>query len=90
MPPQVNKEAFSQALAELGHNPTEYAGRRLSLANMVQIYEIDEDIILDAIDQKHIAAHYDYSNDTIWVDALDAAHFYYCIKTEAPLYSSNG
>ena len=41
---------------------------------MSALYEIDQDAILDAIELKHIAAHYDFSNDTIWVDALDAAH----------------
>ena len=54
---------------------------------MSELYEIDTDHILDAIDRKLISAHYDYNADIIWVDALDAAHFFYCIKNEAHLYS---
>ncbi|MFW7377421.1 MAG: hypothetical protein ACOH5I_01275 [Oligoflexus sp.] len=80
MSPQVDKETFRQALTELGHNPDHYAGKRISLSGMSELYEIDQDLILEAIDGKKIAAHYDYQNDTIWVDALDAAHFYYCIR----------
>ena len=88
MPPQVNKEAFSKALVEMGHDPNSYSGKRLSLSGMSKLYEIEEENILEAIDRKLIAAHYDYCNDTIWVDALDAAHFFFCIKNEAHLYSS--
>jgi len=87
MPPQVSREAFASALLELGHNPDTYRGQRLSLSSMCELYDIDDDIILDAIDLKQIAAHYDYLNDTIWVDALDAAHFFFCIKSEAHLYA---
>jgi len=88
MPPQVSKEAFASALKELGHDPDKYRGQNLSLAGMSELYEIEEDTILEAIDLRHIAAHYDYHHDTIWVCALDAAHFYYCIKSEAHLYSA--
>jgi hypothetical protein len=87
MPPQVSRQDFELALREMGHDPTEYKGKKLSLAGMVGIYEIEEDIIIEAIKRKHIAAHYDYNKDTIWIDALDAAHFYYCIRTEAHLYA---
>ena len=80
MPPQVSREAFASALLELGHNPDTYRGQRLSLSSMCELYDIDDDI-------KQIAAHYDYLNDTIWVDALDAAHFFFCIKNEAHLYA---
>lgn len=85
--PQVDKASFTNALAEMGHDPANYSGKKLSLAAMSELYEIDQDIIVEAIDRKHIAAHYDYSNDTIWVDALDAAHFFYCTRAEAPLYA---
>lgn len=90
MPPQVSKETFASALAELGLDPNEYRGQRLSLAGMCELYDLQEDLVLEAIDLRHIAAHYDYLKDTIWVDALDAAHFFYCLKSEAPLYSPNG
>jgi hypothetical protein len=87
MAPQVDRETFKKALTELGHDPNAYINKKLSLEGMAQLYEIDEEHILDAIDKRAIAAHYDYSNDTIWVDALDAAHFYFCIRNEAHLYS---
>jgi hypothetical protein len=88
MPPQVTKEAFASALLDMGHNPDDYAGKRLSLAGMCELYDLEEDTILEAIELRHIAAHYDYMNDTIWVDALDAAHFFFCIRSEAHLYSA--
>ncbi len=87
MPPQVTKEEFASALVDMGYDPKEYSGQRLSLNGMCDLYKLDQDIVLDAIDLRHIAAHYDYLNDTIWVDALDAAHFYYCIRSEAHLYA---
>ena len=89
MPPQVTREAFASALIDLGHNPETYKGQRLSLEGMCDLYELHSDAILEAIDRKHIHAHYDYHADTIWVDALDAAHFYFCLQNEAHLYSSN-
>lgn len=89
MPPQVSKEAFSHALVELGMDPDLYRGQRLTLLGMCELYDLGEDLVLEAIDRRHIAAHYDYLADTIWVDALDAAHFFYCLKNEAHLYSSN-
>lgn len=88
MPPQVEKKIFAQALREMGHSPEDYLGKRLSLAGMCELYELDQEHILAAIERKLIDAHYDYSRDTIWVDALDAAHFYFCIRNEAHLYSS--
>lgn len=85
--PQVDKDAFKSALSELGHNPSDYIGKRLSLDSMAELYELSSELILEAIDCKSVAAHYDYTNDTIWIDALDAAHFYYCIQSEAHLYA---
>jgi hypothetical protein len=82
VPPQVSKELFSEALRELGHKPEEYQGKKLSLNGMSDLYGLNQDSILDAIDGRHIAAHYDYQNDTIWIDALDAAHFYFCVVSE--------
>jgi hypothetical protein len=89
MPPQVSKETFADALRELGHDPDLYRGQRLTLSGMCELYELEQDLVLEAIDHRHIAAHYDYMADTIWVDALDAAPFYFCIKNEAPLYSAS-
>ncbi len=82
MPPQIDKRMFALALKELGHDPDEYSGQRLSLSGMAELYELQEEYILDAIDKRQVSAHYDYAKDTIWVDALDAAHFYYCLKNE--------
>ena len=88
MPPQVSKRDFELALVELGHDPAEYRGKRLSLDGLCTVYGIEEDIVLEAIKRRHIDAHYDYQADTIWVDALDAAHFFYCIRSEAHLYAA--
>lgn len=78
---QISKETFAQALKELGHDPGAYNGQRVSLAGMCELYELEETIVLEAIENKVIHAHYDYRHDTIWVDALDAAHFFYCIRS---------
>lgn len=88
MPPQVTKDAFASALQEMGHNPDDYAGKKLPLSGMCELYQLKYDTVLEAIELRHIAAHYDYMNDTIWVDALDAAHFFFCIRNEAHLYSA--
>lgn len=88
MPPQVSKKMFVKALSELGHDPRAYEGKRLTLEGMSELYGLDPDAILEAVDLHHLAAHYDYGNDTIWVDALDAAYFHYCVKAEAHLYSA--
>jgi len=82
---QVSKRAFAEALRELGHDPGQYDGKRLSLAGMVDLYNVEEDVVISAIRNKDIAAHYDYQNDTIWIDALDAAHFYYCLSSARAL-----
>lgn len=87
MSPQVSKEMFSTALREMGLNPEEFSGQRLTLEGMCKLYELEEDAVMDAVDLKKIAAHYDYRNDVIWVDALEAAHFYYCVKNESPFYA---
>ena len=86
MPPQVTREDFEIALRELGHSPDEYRGKKLRVDAFCEIYGIEEDIVLEAIKLLHIDAHYDYRMDTLWVDALDAAHFYYCIQSEAPRF----
>ena len=88
MPPQVTKDEFVSALNDLGHDPQQYHGQRLTLDGMSELYEMDQDTILEAIDLKHINAHYDFKKDTIWVDALDAAHFFYCVQSEAKFYSA--
>jgi hypothetical protein len=71
----------------MGHDPDDYRGKRISLSGMCELYELDQDLVLEAIDLRHIAAHYDYHADTIWVDALDAAHFFFCVRSEAHLYA---
>lgn len=86
---QVEKTLFIQALEELGHDPSHYADQRLTLEGMSELYELDTDIIVDAIDKKVIAAHYGYKNDDIWIDGLEAAYFYFCTRNEAHLYSRN-
>ncbi|RYZ59517.1 MAG: hypothetical protein EOP07_03720 [Proteobacteria bacterium] len=85
---QVDKAVFKQALVELGHDPASYEGKRLSFNGMCELYELDPDFVLNAIDLKEIPAHYDYFNDTIWMDALDAAHFYYCHLSKEQIFKS--
>lgn len=87
---QVEKTLFVKALEELGHNPSKYAGQRLTIEGMSELYELDTELIVDAIDKKVIAAHYGYKNDGIWIDGLEAAYFYFCTRNEAHLYSANG
>lgn len=86
MGPQVTKEEFASALRELGHDPETYRGQKLSLSGMCELYGLDQDAVLDAIDMRAVAAQYDYMSDTIWVDALDAAHFYFCVQHAAAIY----
>lgn len=81
MPPQVSKEMFSKALKELGHAPESYQNQRITLEGMAELYDMNQDSILEAIETKEIAAHYDYRNDVIWIDALEAAHFYFCVQS---------
>lgn len=83
---QIDKENFSKALAELGHDPLKYKGQKISLENMAMLYDFKHDELLDAIEQKTLGAHYDYRNDTIWIDALEAAHFYYCMSSTNALF----
>ena len=86
---QVDKESFSRALRELGHDPLVYQGQKISLEKMAQLYEFSQENLLDAIERKVLSAHYDYTNDTIWIDALEAAHFYYCVHSDLK-FSSRG
>ncbi len=83
---QVTKEAFVQALSEMGHDPRQWDGQRITLAGMAELYELEQDAIVDAIDANHVRAHYDYSTDTIWIDALDAAHYFYCLRSQAVFF----
>lgn len=83
---QITKETFERALLEMGHDPSQYKGKRLSLSNLCELYEIDEETVINAIDKHLVSAHYDYKNDVIWIDALDAAHFYYCTKSKAEMF----
>ena len=88
MSQQVDKEQFTKALKELGHDPLQYIGKKISLEKMSEIYELSHDALLEAIEQKAICAHYDYTQDTIWIDALEAAHFYYCVRSFNQIVSS--
>jgi len=85
---QISPEAFEAALVELGHDPADYRGKRLTIAQMGELYGLDQDIIVDAIDHDMVSVHYDYRKDIIWVDALEAAHFYYCLRTKMSLYKT--
>ena len=79
---QITVSEFEAALVDLGYNPDDYRGKRMSLETVQKNYGLKEDLILDAISEKQIAAHYDYLSDVIWLDSLDAAHFYYCVVSK--------
>lgn len=72
---------FKKALTELGHNPKDFEGKKLPLQTMCEIYQFEEDEIIKIIENKKLSAHYDYQNDSIWIDALEAAHYFYCVKS---------
>lgn len=84
---QISRKVFEEALVELGHDPQQYIGKRLSLTSMGELYGIEQETIIEAIDNKLVSAHYDYKRDTIWIDALDAAHFFYCVTSKNAVYS---
>ncbi len=81
----ISKTDFASALMELGHNPFDYQGKKLSLTGMAELYDLNTDAILDAVDAKQLAAHYDFRADTTWIDALEAAYFYYCLNMDGDL-----
>ena len=89
MGPQVDRENFIKAITELGHDPNQWVGKQLSIEKSIEIYKLKESDLLDAIDKDLIQAQYDYPKDTLWLDALDVAHFSFCILNEAHLYSKN-
>lgn len=86
MSSQIDKETFRRALEELGHDTSKWSGQKLALADMATQYELSESTIVDAIESQLIDAHYDYTRDTVWVDALDAAHFFFCLRHQANLF----
>ena len=88
--PQVSRDEFSAALLELGHDPIKYEGQRISLEGMSELYEMSHDAIVEAIHSRYLSAHYDYKRDTIWIDALEAAHFFYCVHADGPLFATAG
>jgi hypothetical protein len=85
---QIDRESFAKALAELGHDPQKYKGQKISLENMSLLYSFSQEALLEAIEKKALGAHYDYKNDTIWIDALEAAHFYYCVSMTHSMYTT--
>lgn len=87
METQISKDIFKKALRELGHDPLDYEGKKLTLTNMCEIYEFSQDELIEKIENKRLSAHYDYRSDCIWVDALEAAHFFYCQKSS--IYKEN-
>ena len=74
---QVSKAAFKKALRELGHSPEQFEGQRVPLDKMASLYNLDPDSIITAVENKELGAHYDYLKDLIWIDGLEAAHYYY-------------
>ena len=76
---QVSKEIFAKALKELGYDPSLYQGQKISLDRMAKMYEFEIPSLLDAIEVKKLRANYDYKEGVVWIDALEAAYFYYCV-----------
>lgn len=87
--PQVELEDFTKALCEMGHDPETFRGKKISLQNMAKLYHFEEASLREAVEKGAITAHYDYRNDVIFVDALEAAHFYYCVHTHKNLIHSS-
>lgn len=83
---QIDKASFASALKELGHDPLMFQGQKISMTNMAKAYNFNQEQLLEAIEKKALSAHYDYMNDTIWIDALEAAHFYYCVTSTNSLF----
>ena len=83
---QIDRETFAKALKELGHDPVEYAGKKLSLSGVASIYELSQEEVLKAVETKKLCAHYDYQKDIIWMDALEVAHYYYCLRSQQSLF----
>ncbi len=77
----VERDMFIKALQELGINPKEFEGQKLSLKNMAEIYDFQYDALLEAVQNSMLKVYYSYTEDTMWVDALEAAHFYYCVTS---------
>ena len=63
---QISRQDFSKALKELGHEPEHYRGKKLPLVKLLDQYKLEEEEVLNAIEKKMIAAHYDYYNDIIF------------------------
>ena len=87
---QVDQKMFAKALRELGHDPDQYSGKKLAIDEVERVFELDRSDILDAIEAKLITAHYDYKTDIIWLDALQTAHFYFCVRSHRDLFGSDG
>lgn len=87
MPAQVDKNIFKDALIQLGHNPSDYEGKKISLKKVEEIYGIFDEALFEAIKKDLLHAFYDVKSDTIFVDALEIAYFYFCVKSYSDLYS---
>ena len=78
---QVDRKIFAKALKELGHNPDRYLGKKISLTDMAFVYGFSQESLLEAVKKNALTANYDYEKDIVWVDAIDAAHFFYCVRS---------
>jgi hypothetical protein len=81
MEKHIDKTYFIKALKELGHDPSQYLGKKLTLEEVGILYNFQEDSLIEAINSKILAANYDYQTDKIWIDALEAAHFHFCVMS---------
>lgn len=84
---QITQEEFKFALEELGHDPRLYSGQRVSVEEAAQLYELSEDVLLEAIETRVLRANYDFLDNKVWLAGLDLAHFYYCLKSTVALFA---
>ncbi|MBC62524.1 MAG: hypothetical protein CMP11_08700 [Zetaproteobacteria bacterium] len=77
---QIEKKFFAKSLEELGYDPLLYQSQKISLEKMAMIYNFNLSSLLDAIEAKKLNANYNYQENRIWVDTLEAAYFHYCVQ----------
>ncbi len=86
---QITQDEFRVALEELGHNPSDFETQKVSIAEAAQLYEISEDILLEAIEANILRAHFDFKSRQVWLAGLDLAHFFYCLKSNEALFAQS-
>lgn len=76
------KNLFKQAVEDLGHEISFLENKRISIKKFSQEYHVPLKMILKAIEEKKLGAHYDYKKEEVWLDLLEACYFSYCLEFE--------